>query len=314
MTVRIVTDSTADLPPETIKELGISIVPAYIAFEGKTFRDGIDITQDEIYHRLVNLDQVATTSQPPPTDFADVYSSLLREHDEILSIQVTSRLSGIYNSAVQAKNMVDGGERIAVIDSESVSMGLGLMTILAARMAKAGESLPRIVEEMRQNISLTHIWAAFDTLKYLHRGGRIGKAKALLGSVLNIQPLLTMRGGEIHPVTVARTRTKAIDKLVELASAFTNIEELAVVHSTTPEDAVNLRERLSELYREKQISISRLGPALGVHGGPGALVLALREKAGELSGKVKTEVAEMKPFSLQQLPEIKLPKLRFTGL
>ncbi len=313
MAVKVVTDSTADLPPEAIKEFGINIVPAYIAFEGKTFRDGVDITQDEIYYRMVELNQTATTSQPPPSDFADVYKRLLKEADEIISIQVTSKLSGIYNSAVQAKKMVDPENRITVIDSESVSMGLGLVTLMAARLARAGENLSLIADEVRQNITVTHIWAAFDTLKYLHRGGRIGKAKALFGSVLNIKPLLTMRGGEIHPLGISRTRNKAIDKLAELTRDYKNIEDMAVVHSTTPQDAQNLKNRLQKIHQGLPVTVSRLGPALGVHGGPGAIVLALREKAGMLSDKAD-EAGGKKYFNLPNLPEFKLPKLRFASL
>ncbi|MBN1370239.1 MAG: DegV family protein [Dehalococcoidaceae bacterium] len=311
MTIGVVTDSTADLPAEAVKELDIHIVPAYIVFDNKTYRDGVDICQDELYHRMVDLEQTATTSQPPPSDFADLFSRLLKEHEHIISIQVTSKLSGIFASAVQARDSLAAGSRITVIDSETVSMALGLLTQLAARLARAGENAERIVAEIRQNISRTHIWAAFDTLKYLQRGGRIGRAKALLGSVLNIKPLLTIRQGEIHPLGVARTRSRAIEKLVELCTSFPSIEDMAVVYSTTPRDAGALRERLSGICPPCPISISRLGPALGVHGGPGTLVVALREKAGDMAGRFKSDATDRKKFNLPAMPEIRLPKLRF---
>jgi DegV family protein with EDD domain len=313
MTVRIVTDSTSDLPAEMISDLGITIVPAYITLNGKAYRDGIDISQDEIYRRMVDLDQAATTSQPPPSDFVNVFNKLLKGDDNIISIQVTGKLSGIYNSALQAKHMMEDHNRIAVVDSESVSMGLGLITTMAARLALSGNSFKSILDEIKNNIARTHIWAIFDTLKYLHKGGRIGKAKALLGSVLNIKPLLTMKNGEINPVGVARTRIKAIDKLYEMADSFSNIQDMAVVHSSTPQDASKLKERLNNLF-QGPIHISRLGPALGVHGGPGTLVLALREKAESKNDGIKAEVVEKKFFNLPSLPEIRLPKLRFSLL
>jgi len=311
MTIGVVTDSTADLPAEAVKELDIHIVPAYIIFGSRTYRDGVDISQDELYHRMVDLEQTATTSQPPPADFADLFKRLLKDHERIISIQVTSRLSGIFASALQARDSLEAASRITVIDSETVSMALGLLTQLAARLARAGENAERIVEEVRRNISRTHIWAAFDTLKYLQRGGRIGRAKALLGSVLNIKPLLTIRQGEIHPLGIARTRSKAIDRLVELCASFSGIEDMAVVHSTTPHDAGALREKLNGLCPPCHISISRLGPALGVHGGPGTLVVALREKAADIATRLKSDATDRKTFNLPALPEIKFPRLRF---
>ncbi|HEX78633.1 MAG TPA: DegV family protein [Dehalococcoidia bacterium] len=287
MTIKIVTDSTADLPPELIKEFDITVVPAYVGFGNKTYKDGIDISQEEVYQKMVTENLPATTSQPPPADFANVYKKLLKETDEIVSIQATSKLSGLYNSALQGKDMASGGNRIAVVDSLSVSMGLGLMTLLAARMARAGDNLSNIIEELRQTIATTHLWGLFDTLKYLLRGGRIGKAKGLLGSVLNVKPMLTLHDGVLHPAGVVRTRAKGIERLISNMKNFINVQEVAIVHSTTPDDAQTLKERISALIDKNSIYVSRLGPALGVHGGPGTLVLALREKVDNLKQDVK---------------------------
>jgi len=311
VTVKIVTDSTADLPPHLIQELGITVVPAYVGFGSKTYRDGVDITQDELYQKMVAENVPATTSQPPPADFADVYQKLLKETDEIVSIQATGKLSGLYNSALQGKEMVSGGSRIEVVDSLSVSMGLGLLTLAAARMAEAGESLPRIIEEVRQSIPHIRIWGFFDTLKYLLRGGRIGKAKALLGSVLNVKPMLTMRDGELHPAGFARTRAKGIERLISNLKNSVNVQDVAIVHSTTPDDAQTLKERISSFFDKNSIHVSRLGPALGVHGGPGALILALREKVTSLGQEVKEGERAKKRISL---PSLHLPKLKFSRL
>jgi DegV family protein with EDD domain len=193
MTVKIVTDSTSDLPQELIEEFGITVVPAYVQFGGKTYRDGVDISQDEIYHKMVNDNIIIKTSQPPPGDFITVYKKLLEEANEIISLQVTSKLSGIYNSAIQAKEMIGAGKRIEVVDSMSTSMGLGLTTLSAARMAQAGDGMIEIMEEIKSSLARTHLWGIFDTLKYLLLGGRIGKAKALLGGMLRVKPHSTYR-------------------------------------------------------------------------------------------------------------------------
>ncbi|MFA5628859.1 MAG: DegV family protein [Dehalococcoidales bacterium] len=312
MAVKIVTDSTSDIPQELIDELEITVVPAYVQIEGKTYRDGIDISQDEIYQKMVTDNIVIKTSQPPPSDFADVYKKLLKETDEIVSLMVTGKLSGIYNSAVQAKDMVGSSGRIEVIDTMSTTMGLGLMTLAAARMAKAGEDITAILEEIKSSIHRTHLWGMFDTLKYLFTGGRIGKAKALLGGLLQVKPMLTMLDGEIQPTGLTRSRSKGIDKLFEHIKDFSHIQDVAVVHSTTPEDAQMLKERIEAVLGKGTAYLSRLGPALGVHGGPGTLILALREKIEGLSHK--EDVEKKKGISLPSFPSIHLPKIKLATL
>ena len=312
MTVKVVTDSTSDLPPQLVKELDITLVPAYVAIRGKTYRDGIDIDQDEVYRNMVESDTPITTSQPTPADFAQAYRKLLKETDEIVSIQVTSKLSGTYDSALKGRETVGGKHHIEVVDSLNTTMGLGLLTLAAARLAQAGASLSAIVEEMKKSIPETHVWGLFDTLKYVLRGGRLGKAKALLGSVLPVKALLTMRDGELHPTGFARTRAKGIERLIDNAKNCLNVQDIAVVHSTTPDEAQKLKERISGICNNIPIYISRLGPALGVHGGPGTLVLALREKAASI--KQETKVSD-KIKKLASLPSRKRPRgLNFSRL
>lgn len=278
MTVKIVTDSTCDLSPQVVQELGITVMPVYVRFGEKVYRDGIDISYDELYQKLVTDPIHPTTSQPPPGDFADVYKKLSKETDEIVSIQVTSKLSGTYNSALQGRELVKAGCHIEVVDTLSVSMGLGLIVMAAARLAKAGESLQSVMVEIKQAISQIHLLALFDTLKYLHRGGRIGKAKALLGSVLNVKPLLTLQDGEFVPASQVRTRAKGIERLFDFAKNALNIQELAVIHSTTPDEAGSLREQIGSIFDKSRIHLARLGPALGVHGGPGTIGVVVREQ------------------------------------
>lgn len=278
MTVKIVTDSPSDLPLDLVQELDITVIPALVIFGNKTYRDGIDISQGEVYHKMITENTPASTSQPPPADFAAAYRKLLKNTDEIVSIHTTSKLSGIYNSALQGKNMISGGNHIAVVDSLSTSMGLGLLILLAARLAKAGGNMSYIVEELHRSISQIRLWGYFDTLKYVLQGGRLGRAKALLGSVLPIKAILAMRGGELHPIGAVRTRTRGIERLTDNFKKALNVQEAAVVYSTTPDDAQTLRERIQAISDKIPVYLSRLGPALGVHGGPGTLILALREK------------------------------------
>ena len=306
MTVRIVTDSTADLTPELVEQLGITEVPAYVQFGNKCYRDGVDIGHDELYRRIADGSLKITTSQPTPSDFASVYNKLSKETDEIISIQVTSKLSGTYNSALQGKEMMEGNYSIEVIDSLSTSMGLGLMTMAAARLAQAGKNMAEITEEIKAMIPKTHIYAVFDTLKYVLQGGRLGKAKMLLGSILNVKPMLTLRKGTIWPLGIARTRSKGIEKLLDMVRKNPNAHEVGIVHSTTPQEAQTLKERVSSIIDRRRINISRLGPALGVHGGPGALLLAFREKISNLGQEAGEDEPNKKGVSL---PSIHLPKL-----
>ena len=307
MAVKIVTDSTADLPPEIAQQLGITVVPVYVRFGQEVYRDGVDISQDELYQKLVESPIHPTTSQPTPADFANVYSKLAKETDDIVSIQVTSKLSGTYNSALQGVELAGVKCRIKVVDSLLTSMGLGLVAMAAARLAQAGEDIQKVMEEVRLAIPCIRILAVFDTLKYLLRGGRIGKAKALIGGMLNVKPMLTMRDGELCPAGLARTRSKGIDRLFDLVKNALNIEEVAIVHSTTPDEASSLREYVGSIFDKGRIHLARLGPALGVHGGPGTLILTLREKAGIIGqGEAETEPLRKR----LHLPPLRVPKLR----
>jgi len=306
MTVKIVTDSCSDLSPEVAQELGITVVPAYLRFGEKVYRDGVDIGHDEFYKKLVESPVHPSTSQPSPADFADVYQKLSDETDGIVSIQVTSKLSGTYESALQGRVLADTKCPIEVVDTLSVSMGQGLIAMAAARLAKAGENLQRIIEEVRQIIPRMQVFILLDTLKYLHKGGRIGKAKALLGALLNVKPLLIMRDGELVPAGLARTRAKGVERLFNAMENTPDIEEVAIVHSTTPDEANSLKERIASIFDRTRIYLARVGPALGVHSGPGALGLLLRKKISSIGQAVSEGKQAGKRFSL---PSLHLPKL-----
>jgi DegV family protein with EDD domain len=278
MTVRIVTDGTSDIPIHIIKELGITEVPVYLMFGDKSYRSRIDITEDEFYTKLITGTVHPTTSQPTPQDFVDTYEKLGKECDGILSIHISTKLSGTINSAEQAKKLVKIMCPIEIINSESVSMALGLIVIAAARMAQAGKNLSEISDAVRKMVPNTKLLALFDTLEYLARGGRIGKAKSLVGSILHVKPMLTLKDGEFVPVGQARNRNKGKDKLLDFINSTKDVEEATVIHSTTPEEAKELATGITSIENGK-IILSRLGPVLGAHGGPGLLVIGMRTKS-----------------------------------
>lgn len=309
MTVKIVTDSAADLPPELARELDITVVPAYVNLYGRSYRDGVDISLDDVYQAMVDNNAAVTTSQPSPSDFAEAYRRLMKEADEILTINIAGNLSGICSSALSGLELAGGKGRIEVVDSASASMGTGLLTIAAARLAQAGASLPHILSETKQAMSRVHIWALLDTLKYALRSGRLGKAKSLLGSLLSVKPLITVKNGEVRPAGMMRTRQKGIDKLIANFNSVSGVEEVGLVYTTTQDEAKSLRSRLSSVLDGKHIHISRLGPGIGVHAGPGTLALALREKLPTAESTVAN-----KSKKLIEFPPFRVPRLNIEPL
>jgi len=278
MAIKVVTDSSADLPAQLAEELGITVVPLYVRFGEEVYRDRVDISEDEFYQRLVRDPVHPSTTQPTPQDFTNVYQKLSKEADGIISIHISGKLSGTCSSALQGGELIGKSCPIEVIDSQILTMGLGMLAIEAANMAKSGKSLPQVVEEVKRIIPGLHLLGLLDTLKYLALGGRIGKAKHLLGSILNVKPVLTLKDGEVMPAGQARTRTKGIDKLFDFVKNAKDIQDLAVVYNTTPDDAQSLAERISSIFPKERIRLARLGPVLGVHCGPGILFVVVREK------------------------------------
>ena len=276
MAVRIVTDSTADLPPGVAERLGVTVVPLYVRFGEEVYRDRVDIGEDEFYERLMHDTVHPGTTQPTPQDFAQVYRELSQEADGIVSIHISSKLSGTYASALQGRDMADSKCAIEVVDSLWASMGLGFLATDAAAAAGEGKSPQQIAEEAREMIPRIRYMGLFDTLKYLHLGGRIGKAQCLLGSALNVKPMLTLRDGEFHAVGRARTRSRGLNRLCEFVQSAGEISDLVIVHSTTPDDAESLRQRLDAVFPKDRTVIARLGPVLGVHTGPGTIFVGFR--------------------------------------
>jgi DegV family protein with EDD domain len=273
--VKVVADSTSDLPSEVAKELGITVVPLYVHFGTVSYRDGIDLTTDQFYTDLVKSEVLPTTSVPSPGTFAQAYDRLAEETDEIMAITISTKLSATYDSARQGIKLMKKKCRVEVVDSRWALMALGLLVISAAKAANSGVSLNDLIALTKKNIHRLDMRIAFDTLEYLRRGGRIGKAQAFFGSLLKVNPVLTIKDGETYPVARERCRAKAVDNLYNFAIGFSRIEEISVEHATTPDEADELSERIEAKFPEAHIYRSKVSPVIGAHVGPRVLEVAV---------------------------------------
>ena len=275
MTVKIVTDSVADLPSQVVEELGITVVPLNVRFGEEVYRDGIDLTAEQFYHKLEHSEILPVTSVPSPAAFAEAYDKLVEETDEILVITLSARLSGTYDVALQSVGLMKRKCRVEIVDSQWAVMAEGFMVMAAARAAEAGASLDELVDITHRNMKRVDIRAAFDTLDYLKRGGRIGAAQALLGSILKVNPIVTLRNGVVHPVGREHSRAKAIDYLYNFAMSFSHIEEMAVEDAACPDDAELLVDWLGSIFPRERVYRSKATPVISTHTGPGLLLVAV---------------------------------------
>ena len=275
MAVRIVTDSTSDMPPGLAQELGVVLVPANVVIDDVTYRDGIDLTADEFYRRLVAGPRLPTTSQPSVGTFQTAYREILDQGDEIVSIHVSGKLSGTVNSAEQAKASLGDAAPIEVVDSGGASIALALIVAAAAERAQTSASYQETADQVRQDLTRTSAVFALDTLEYLQKGGRIGKAQAFVGSLLSVKPILTLADGEVHPLERPRNHQRAMRRLAELTRERAPVTRLGVVFSTEQQWADDLRASLSDLAPAEQIITTRFGPALGTYVGPRAVGVAV---------------------------------------
>lgn len=277
MAVKILTDSTADLHPDMVERLKITMVPMNLRIGSKTLRDGIDITGQDFFKRVENTAAPPTSSAPSTREFEEAFHELTRQSDEVVAILVSSKLSQTYRNAVRAAAPLLGRSKIVVIDSQLITAGLGMLVTAAAQAAADGATLDEIVRLVRGLIPRIYIAFFVETLDYLERGGRVGKAQALLGGMLNIKPLLILEEGEIVALEKVRNRQKAIEKLVEFITEFTHIERMIILHSTTPEDVSALIEQINLVLPNLDISVDLYGPVMATHLGPNALGVVVYE-------------------------------------
>ncbi|TYO97192.1 DegV family protein [Desulfallas thermosapovorans] len=275
--VRIVTDSTADLPRELVQQYGITVVPLKVFFGSECFVDGVDLSAAEFFSRLAASRELPTTSQPSPTEFVEYYRPLIDEGADIVSIHISAQMSGTLQSAQLARTMLNY-DGLEVIDSRTVSVVLGMVVLAAARAAQAGRSRAEVVALVQDIIANHRVYFMVDTLEYLQRGGRIGKAQAFLGTILNVKPLCTIVDGVIHPYEKVRGRKKAINRLVQLMAEQCQDSGPLYCFMTHGNDPGGLKS-LQDLVREKlncpEMAYSQMGAVVGTHVGPGVVGLAV---------------------------------------
>jgi DegV family protein with EDD domain len=272
--IHLVTDSTSDISPSDARALGVHVVPLIVRFGDEQYRDGVDIDADQFYAKLEQTGVHPTTSQPSPEVFAALYKTLLSDpEDHVVGLHISAKLSGTLQSATLAAQEFDPG-RIHLVDTESVSGGLQLLVRAALDDINAGDPATVVAEKATRRRSKVTIVVLLDTLTYLHRGGRIGRAQAFVGSLLNVKPLLGVRDGEVVPLARLRSRSKGIDMIVEQVRSCLPLRSLAEFHAAAAESMVDLEARLSEAVSNVTAVLGRIGPVVGAYSGPGGLGVA----------------------------------------
>lgn len=276
MSIAVVTDSTSDLPADIAKQHGITIVPLNVHIEDETYLDGVTISADEMYLRLPDQKTIPTTSAPSVGSFIEAYEKLSESHDAIISIHLSSKLSLTHNSAVQAAaDLNEKGAKIEVVDTGQASMALGWIAVQAAEKIAAGGSLEEAVGLAKSASIRASFIGMVDTLEYLVRGGRIGKAQGFVGSMLRIRPILTLTEGVAHPAGRARNRSKGIARLKEMVAEAAPLDKLAILYTTDKDVAETIADAVAEHSPEARPVVAQLGPVVGNYLGPGTLGLGL---------------------------------------
>jgi len=274
--ILVVTDSSSSLPEELITELDIRVIPLWLIWDDHCYRDGVDIDPHTFYQRLRKSDSLPSSTQPSAIEFKEFFQNLADECGGIVNVLASSNISGTVESAEAAKEFVPGLP-IRVVDSLFSAMGEGLVAVAAARAAASGKPIDEIVAVAEKTRDHTHLLFVVDTLEYLHKGGRIGGAKRLLGTALNIKPILHFEDGTIQPLSQTRTKSKGVEELLNIAAERLGskpMAEAAVVHVDCLDEGRSLVEKVKERFNPPLIHLSDVSPVVGTHVGPGALGLA----------------------------------------
>ena len=276
MAIKVVTDSTSDLPADVAESLGIEVVPLNVHFGSDVYKDRVNLMPDTFYDKLVNGDVLPTTSQPSVGEFIDVYERLGSDADGIVSVHISEKLSGTMNSARLASQQANADCPIEVVDTFQVSMGVGICAMEAAEVANSGGNMNQVILAARNAVTRSQCFFMLETLEFLQKGGRIGKAQALIGNLLKIRPMLILQEGEVHPLGRERTRRKGIAKLVDTVEELAPISGLAVMYSTGPDEAQTLAQNVSKFMIEgREPMMLQIGPVIGTYAGPDTLGIAL---------------------------------------
>ena len=275
MAIKVVTDSTSDLDSAIAEDLGITIVPLNVHFGETVFKDGIDLNTDQFFDKLINGNVFPSPSQPSLGEFVDVYKEISQPGDVIISVHVSSKLSGTINSAQQAANTLSGTVDVRIVDTQQVSMTVGLSAVGAAQAAQEGKSAEECIAIAESVAKRSNFFALFDTLEYLEKGGRIGKARSLIGGLLKIRPILRVEDGEIGQFSKARSRNMGMLKLEQAVRELGKLDDIAIVYSTDGSDAEKLAATVKELLPDdKSPFLTRVGPVIGTHAGPNLVAIA----------------------------------------
>ena len=269
--VAIVTDSTANLTPETLARHNIYVIPQILNWEGRSLLDQIDITTEEFYERLPRSSDLPKTSQPAPGQFTEHFRKVAEGAESIVAVFVSSDLSGTIQSAHLGAEAL-GDYPIEIVDSRSVSLGLGLLALAAAKYAAENDDYKAVAEYVRALAPRMRVLFVVDTLEYLHKGGRIGGAKRLLGSVLSIKPVLHLDDGKIEPLASIRTKNKAIRHMLDLVLGEMKDKRrvhAGVIHARAPEDAAYIAQQVRDVAHPDELLVNELTPVIGANGGPG---------------------------------------------
>lgn len=276
--VGIVTDSTSDLTPEIQAARGIVTVPLNVHFGDETYQDQVDLSTDQFIARLAAASTLPTTSQPSAGQFETAFRALAADHDEIICVTLSEKLSGTLQSATIAGEAVGDQIPVTIVDSRNCSYGLGLQVLRAADLADAGKDAAEIDAILRAELDSYHLVFFVETLDHLRRGGRIGKAAQLVGSLLQLKPLLRIDEGQVVPFERTRTRSRALGALADFARELHGIDRLAVIYNTTPMDAERLADELRSLTPDGDVPIVKFGPVIATHIGPGVVGVAIKER------------------------------------
>jgi DegV family protein with EDD domain len=275
--IKIVAATTSGLSTEECQRYDIAMIPQRVNFGLESFRDGIDITNDVFLQRLASSKDFPTTSQPPAGDFIEAFKKLRAAGHEVLAILVSSKLSGTVSSANTAKSEMQDDPNITVFDTLNVAGGEGLMVLEAARMAEAGQNMAKIVQKLEAMRDHMHLYVVFDTLEYLAKGGRIGGAQKLIGSMLNMKPILMVKHGAIEPHERIRTKKKALARLHEIVDHAIRGKpsvQVAVMYTEITFEAAQIAAELKDHYHLSECKAYHMSPAVGAHAGPGAIGIA----------------------------------------
>ena len=276
--IAVVTDSTTYLPAELVQQYNITIAPQVLIWGDQTYRDGVDITSEQFFTRLKTTKVMPTTSQVAVVSFQEIFQDLVNKDFEVLALLVSSKLSGTNQSASQAKELMGAsGEKVHIVDSQSVAMALGFQALAVARALQGGASLKEAIDLAEKSHAYTGVFFAVDTLEFLHRGGRIGGAQRFIGSVLNMKPILAIQDGRVEGVERIRTKGKAHDRVLELVVEKTKGKSpvrLATLHANAAEDARALLARAQQQLDPIESIFTEVSPTVGTHAGPGTVGLA----------------------------------------